>query len=68
MSLSDNIRHRHLQFTTDGLPEKLDWLIASDVREAVKELKSKIKSYNDFEKMAQNVLVDIDEIFGEELT
>lgn len=38
-----------------------------DVKEFIRLLKENIRSYNDFEKMAINIMIDINKLAGEKL-
>lgn len=64
-TLSDKIRMRMLQFTNDGLPEKLKWLPAKDVKESIQKLKEKRIEHGD---CAGYIIISekkLKEIFGE---
>ena len=64
-TLSDKIRFRMLQFTTDELPEKLEWLPVKDLKQSIKKLKEEFKPEGEY--LGSSVKIMIDKIFGEKL-
>lgn len=44
-----------------------NFLPENRVKEFIKKLKDKIRSYKDFELMAKNIMIDIDDLTGDKL-